>query len=172
MVELVICKTCTQQTLNHGKCYNCGGSTDGCRSLGEYRQDNCPTCYGDLTDTHCRECEAIPTSVRLSDAFKNPPPQPPPKDMTGRFDNVGNCLAELIPQWAVAAKQGCKCKDHQATWNKWGTDQCEANFEIIVAKLKRQKKYLRGAMRLIPDGVAETGVRYLVRKAIEMSREK
>lgn len=172
MVNLVICKTCTQQTLNHGKCYNCGGSTDGCRSLGEYRQESCPLCTGDLSEGHCRECEAIPYSIRMSEAFQNPPPQPAPKSLEGRYDNVGNCLAELIPQWAVASQKGCKCKDHQATWNKWGTDQCEANFETIVAKLKQQKKYLRGAMKHIPDGVAETGVRYLVRKAIAMSREK
>ena len=172
MVDLVICKTCTQQTLDYGKCYNCGGETTGCRLIGKHSLDTCPMCWTELIDSHCKPCEAIPYSIRMSDAFQNPPPQKAPKDLEGRFDNVGNCLAELIPQWAVASQKGCKCKDHQATWNKWGTDQCEANFEIIVSKLKQQKKYLRGAMKLIPDGVAETGVRYLVRKAIEMSREK
>ena len=94
------------------------------------------------------------------------------KDPHGTFDNVGNCLAKLIPEWAVASREGCKCKDIQDKLNRWGTDNCEKNLELIVQRMKKQKKYLRGAMSMIPDSVAECGVRYLVKKAIKMSRKK
>ena len=95
-----------------------------------------------------------------------------PKSLEGRYDNVGNCLAELIPEWAVGSKKGCKCKDIQNKLNRWGTEGCEANIDWIVQKMKGQKKYLRGAMSKIPDSIAECGVRFLVKKAIKMSREK
>ena len=92
------------------------------------------------------------------------------KDPEGLYDNVGNCLAKLIPEWAVGSKQGCKCKDIQGQLNKWGTAGCEDNFDWIVQKMKGQKRHLRGALSKIPDSVAECGVRYLVSKAIKMSK--
>lgn len=87
-------------------------------------------------------------------------------------DNVGNCLAKLIPEWAVGSKKGCKCKDIQEKLNRWGTKGCEDNIEWIVTKMTGQKKYLIGALKKVPDGIAETGVRWLVKKAIKMSKEK
>ena len=94
------------------------------------------------------------------------------KAASALHDNVGNCLAKLIPEWAVGSKKGCKCKDIQEQLNRWGTDGCEERFDWIVQKMKGQKRHLRGALSKLPDTVAECGVRYLVKKAIKMSREK
>ena len=107
-------------------------------------------------------------------AHGNPGKRPvrPAKSPEGLYDNVGNCLAKLIPEWAVGSKKGCKCKDIQAKLNRWGTKGCEDNIEWIVTKMVGQKKYLRGALKMVPDGVAEGGVRWLVNKAIKMSKEK
>lgn len=172
MVDLAICKTCTMQTLDYGKCYNCGGSTEGCKSIGKHSLETCPLCWTELIDSHCKPCEAIPYSIRMSDAFQNPPPQKTPKDLEGRFDNVGNCLEELIPDWAVANKKGCKCKDIKKTLNLWGTEKCEENFDWIVQKMTGQRKYLKKAFQLIPKSVSEGGVRWLIKRAIEMSKEQ
>ena len=139
----------------------------------------CEICRNVIEDPHptnnrCRCGSIIDANGKKTGGFEIEvrPPDRPRKSPAGLYDNVGNCLAELIPEWAVGSKQGCKCKDIQALLNRWGTSECEERFDWIVQKMKGQKRHLRGALSKIPDSVAECGVRYLVKKAIKMSKKK
>ena len=171
-MKKVNCNKCGSLSIKgrHGSgCYSCGNDLSA--MSGEIHQlKACPVCNGSLTRSECLQCAQEPYQVRLSRLSVDPRSAPVP---SGRlYNNVGNCLAKLIPEWAVGSKKGCKCKDIQDKLNSWGTKGCEDNIEWIVTKMVGQKKYLRGALKMVPDGVAEGGVRWLVAKAIKMSKEK
>ena len=169
----VVCDSCKFLTLKkHGKepCYFCGVVGGFHEMPHSWDRSSCPQCNGSvLGDIGCQTCLK---ECRVKQLTRAQASERPPEDFDSRYDKVGNCLAELIPEWAVGSVKGCKCKDIRAKLNRWGSDGCEANIDWIVQKMKGQKKYLRGAMRKIPDAVAECGVRYLVKKAIKRSRQK
>lgn len=168
------CTVCGSFTIKHSRkagCYNCGSKFEG-RVKMNYFDSACPVigCSSMLFKGKCMECSRVPYLARMGKPVKAPEVKAESPDVL--HDNVGNCLAKLIPEWAVGSKKGCKCKDIQAKLNRWGTKGCEDNIEWIVTKMVGQKKYLRGALKMVPDGVAEGGVRWLVNKAIKMSKEK
>ena len=168
------CTACGSFTIKHSRkagCYNCGARFEG-RVKMNYHDHACPVegCSSLLFKGKCMECSRVPYLARAGKPVQAP--VRPAKSFEGLYDNVGNCLAKLIPEWAVGSKRGCKCKDIQEKLNRWGTKGCEDNIEWIVTKMTGQKRYLVGALKMVPDGIAETGVRWLVNKAIKMSKEK
>ena len=86
-------------------------------------------------------------------------------------DGVGTKLASLIPDWATTDTSGCGCKSWIKKMNRWGVSGCEANREEIINHLVKQKKYLIGPLRLVPDAVAKAGATKLLDKAIRLSEE-
>lgn len=188
MVEQVICKKCRSLTLRskHGTepCYFCGVRSKSIRVPMIWDRKTCPQCREALILGKCQFCLDTPRILTFGDPDDKSDmreeakgngsggPVRAPDDLVTKSGHVGNCLAELIPAWAVGSAKGCKCKDIRVKLNKMGPDACEAKLDWIVQKLKGQKKYLRGALRKLPDSVAQCGVRFLVKKAIRMSREK
>lgn len=82
---------------------------------------------------------------------------------------VGSELAKLIPAWATSDTSGCSCKSWVKKMDRWGVSGCEANRDAIVNHLVKQKKYLVGPLRLVPDAVAKAGATKLLDKAIRLS---
>lgn len=168
-VKCIKCGSLSIKGRHSSNCYACG--EDLSSLAGEIHQlKACPVCKGPLTRSECLSCAQEPYHVKMTRLSKDPKSVPVPSGQL--YNNVGNCLAKLIPEWAVGSKKGCKCKDIQEQLNRWGTNGCEERFDWIVQKMKGQKRHLRGALSKLPDTVAECGVRYLVKKAIKMSREK
>ena len=84
-------------------------------------------------------------------------------------DGVGTKLASLIPDWATTDTSGCGCKSWIKKMNRWGVSGCEANRDAIINHLVKQKKYLTGPLRLVPDAVARVGATKLLDKAMRLS---
>ena len=78
----------------------------------------------------------------------------------------GSALASLIPDWATTDTSGCGCKSWIKKMDRGGVQWVNANREPLVEHLVKQKKYLTGPLRLIPDALARAGANILVDRAI------
>ncbi len=91
--------------------------------------------------------------------------QPAPK----KPENVGTALASLIPDWAVANKEGCGCRDFEAKMNRWGIAGCVGeHYDEIIEHLVKQTDKLIPLFRKIP----ESGRRVMAKKLLNMAIEK
>ena len=80
---------------------------------------------------------------------------------------VGTALESLIPEWAVADKEGCDCKSWVRKMDSWGVVGCEANRQAIISRLVNQKERLIPLLRGMPDSLARLGAGKLLDKAIK-----
>jgi len=67
-------------------------------------------------------------------------------------ENVGTALAEAIPTWAIANKEGCGCRDFERKMNAWGIAGCEGeHYDEIIEHLVKQTDNLIPLFRKIPE---------------------
>jgi len=85
---------------------------------------------------------------------------------------VGSNLADKIPDWAVATKEGCKCRDYECKMNRWGPDKCEAQIDIIVNHLVQQSDRLIPMFKALPKPARKMLARVMVLQAISQERSK
>jgi len=84
-------------------------------------------------------------------------------------ENVGTALAELIPSWAIAIKEGCGCRDFERKMNAWGIAGCEGeHYDEIIEHLVKQTDKLIPLFRKIP----ETGRRMIAKRLLDQAIEK
>jgi hypothetical protein len=84
-------------------------------------------------------------------------------------ENVGTALAELIPSWAIASKEGCGCRDFERKMNAWGIAGCEGeHYDEIIEHLMKQTDNLIPLFRKIP----ETGRRLIAKRLLDQAIEK
>jgi hypothetical protein len=85
---------------------------------------------------------------------------------------VGSNLATKIPDWAVATKEGCKCRDYECKMNKWGPDTCEEQLGLIVTHLVQQSDRLIPMFKALPKPARKLMAKALVLRAIAEERSK
>ena len=79
---------------------------------------------------------------------------------------VGSELAKLIPDWAVADKEGCYCKEWQRKMDRWGVKGCQVRRNEIVAHLLSSSSSLIPALSILPDAMKRIGANRLLSRAI------
>jgi len=84
-------------------------------------------------------------------------------------ENVGTALAEAIPSWAIANKEGCGCRDFERKMNAWGIAGCEGeHYDEIIEHLMKQTDNLIPLFRKIPG----TGRRMIAKRLLDQAIEK
>ena len=87
-------------------------------------------------------------------------------------ENVGTALALLIPDWAIANKEGCGCRNFEAKMNAWGIAGCSGeHYDEIIEHLVKQTDKLIPLFRKIPDAGRRAMAKTLLSKAIEKTKK-
>ena len=84
---------------------------------------------------------------------------------------VGTELSKLIPEWAVKAKAGCRCKDFAAKMDRWGVEGCEKRRDVIVVHLLGQADHLIPVLKAVPESMKRIGASRLLSAAIANAKK-
>lgn len=178
----VVCDGCKFLTLKKSgdePCYFCGAVAAFHEMPHSWDRSSCPQCGSKIVgDRHCVSCSK---ECRVSQMTKQQAPERPSNALKGKggsevkeafAEPVGDALAALIPDWAVADRRGCDCKSWQLKMNRWGADGCEAREHSIVQHLVKQSQYLKGVLSYLPRATYEYAAKHILRRAIKNARKK
>jgi hypothetical protein len=140
-------------------------SKQGHRKVEFAWNEECPVCAGTVPPHEPREADGVSTAASET-RVQQEAAQEPQDGFKGR---PGMALSSLIPDWATKDTEGCGCKSWIKKMDRGGVHWCNANREALINHLVRQKKYLVGPLRLVPDAVAKVGATKLLDKAIRMA---